>query len=77
MGSNITTFETLKYGRMIDSVISVYWITAWAWDLWFLNGLAATGPIFSAFCSPNFIVKLFVLPFFNLCLMPLFFLMSL
>jgi hypothetical protein len=30
MGSNVTIFETLKYGCMIVGVISVDWIIAWA-----------------------------------------------
>jgi len=30
MGSNITIFETLKYGSVIDSAMSVDRIIAWA-----------------------------------------------
>lgn len=44
MGSNITMFETLKYGRMIDSVISVDWIIAWTWVLWFWMPWLLLGP---------------------------------
>jgi hypothetical protein len=46
MGSNITIFETLEYGRMIDSVISVDWIIALAWVLWFWMAWLLLAPYF-------------------------------